>query len=55
MQLSSYTLRNSKKICLLNFIQDIYLHEKNNFVKASKNVAKYRYENNFVGLLYNIM
>jgi len=25
------------------------LHEKKDFVKASKNLARYRFENNFVG------
>jgi len=50
-RLSRYILRNPKKICLLNFIQYIYLHGKNNFVKISKNVAKYRSKNNFAELL----
>ena len=32
---------------LIKLLSD--LHEKKDFVKASKNLARYRFENNFVG------
>jgi len=46
--------------CLIILISHLYLkllhlHEKNNFAKESKNLARYRFENNFVWIIKIIM